>query len=78
MLSKHAPNITGIDSIPHPCHLFVAIKAGGRLIQGQKVWEFSDGKSYIAEDVQRGDEYVIRRGQLINPADHADQLIKIF
>ncbi len=44
----------------------------GGMVAGTKVWTFSDGKSYIAEDYSKDDTYVIRKIKEINLADHPE------
>jgi hypothetical protein len=50
----------------YPQHLYICIKSGSSLVTGQKVWVFSNGTSYIAEDYMRQGEYVIKLGQVID------------
>jgi hypothetical protein len=59
----------------NPLALYFCVKTKGRLVKGQRVWEFSDG-FYLGEDVSRIGTYKIVKGDRINFEQYADVLVR--
>ena len=64
-------------STTHPTMMYIATKTKGPLVVGQKVWAFTNGKYYIAEDILYKSEYKIILGNEIDIDEYGDILTPV-